>query len=315
VIRLGALGDIVQMTPIIRLLHEDGYEVDLNIKKYSADVLRNNLYVNNVIVHDDSIPNEKLDEHWEQLGVGYDKVVNLSESVERGLLAIKGDPAWDMSKEERHELMNVNYFDRQLEIAGFNQRGILPELYFSTMEMQWARDFRKKHKREFLVLIALSGSSLHKVYPHMEIVMRAFHEAHPDTRFITVGDVACQLLEPEAPYVIPKSDKWSIRKSMLMTKYADLVISPETGLLNASGCFDTPKIALLSHSSVENLTKHFKNCASLSADIKCYPCHKLHYSMDTCNKERSTDSPACMAKISPATVLNAMEDVYIEWRI
>ena len=42
---------------------------------------------------------------------------------------------------------------------------------------------------------------------------------------------------------------------MILTKLVDLVISPDTGVLHASGAFDTPKIGLLGHTTIENITK------------------------------------------------------------
>ena len=65
---------------------------------------------------------------------------------------------------------------------------------------------------------------------------------------------------------------------MVMTKYADLVVGPETGILNAAGCFPTPKITLLSHSRHENLCKYWENDYCLAPEgAFCHPCHVLHY--------------------------------------
>jgi ADP-heptose:LPS heptosyltransferase len=50
---------------------------------------------------------------------------------------------------------------------------------------------------------------------------------------------------------------------MALTKFVDLVISPDTGVLHASGCYDTPKIGLLGHTTIENITKYFKNDYSI----------------------------------------------------
>lgn len=314
VIRLGAIGDLIQVTPVLRCLYDEGYEVTLNCKKSGEEVLRNNPYIKHFLFHDESVSNDKLNEHFEELGKGYDKVVNLSGVIEEGLLPPSYDKKYHWSHKMRHRKLNVNYIDAQLKAAGLKQRKMNPELFFSPMEEMQMRDFMKKYKKNFVVVWALSGSSFHKTYPHAEMVMRAFHGAHPETRFITVGDTACMLLEPDASYIIQKSDKWGIRKAMLSAKYADLVISPETGMLNAAGAFKVPKIALLSHSSKENLTKYYENCVSLNADVPCYPCHQLHYKLEECPLQPDIISPVCMAKLSPAKILNAMEDVYNNWR-
>jgi hypothetical protein len=106
-----------------------------------------------------------------------------------------------------------------------------------------------------------------------------------------------------------------------MTEYVDLVISPETGVLNASGCFDTPKIGLLTHSNKTNLTKYFKNDYSLQAETECSPCHRMIY-LDNFK----TDCPvimgedkrpmccACADGFSVERVLHNMELVYRKWK-
>ena len=68
---------------------------------------------------------------------------------------------------------------------------------------------------------------------------------------------------------------WSIRDSLLVTKYVDLVISPDTGILHGAGCFDTPKIGLLTSTSKENITKYFKNDYSLESTVECSPCFRI----------------------------------------
>lgn len=316
VIRLGALGDAVMITPLLRLLKEDGYHVTVNCKKYSENVLRHNPYIDKFLLHDESIPNEKLDEHWAAIGTGYDRIINLSESIERGLLAVEGRPEFVLPHEERHSLYNHNYYDRTLEIGGYKERGLNGELYFSPAEETWFADFRKKLIGKYKVLWSLSGSSHHKVYPYAEYVGRAFLNKHPDAVIITVGDDVCKLLEWDHPRTIKKSGEWPIRKSFLMTKYADLVVSSESAIANAAGCFDVPKIIFLSHSSEENLTKYWKNCTTLTGQVPCHPCHQIHYTEESCPCDGSVvKGPVCMSELMPGTVMEAMEKEYQKWRM
>ncbi len=313
-IRLGAFGDLVACTPILPFLKRDGYEVHFNCKGYSADVLKHNPYIDKIILHDDSIPNEKLEEHWAELGKGYDKVINLSGSIEDGLLVPEYKPEFHLPHEERHARYNVNYYDRTMELAGYPVKGLTGELYFSPAEETQARDIRRKYHNSFLVLWSLSGSSYHKSYPWAEPVAKAFLNTHPNAVIFTVGDDLCKMLEWSHRQTKNYSGIWNIRKSMIMTKYADLVIAPETGILNAAGCFETPKIALLSHSSEENLTKHFKNCTSLRADVPCQPCHRLIYTRAACPLDDATGTAVCMSKLKAVDVFNAMQSYYQKWR-
>ena len=316
IVRYGAFGDAVMLTPLIRLLKADGYHVTMNCSKQVAEVLKNNPHVDEIIEHvRDSIPQERLGEYWDAMAKGYDKFINLSESIEGALLKVEGRKEFDWPPSQRHAECDVNYYDRTLELGGYGEaKGLNGELYFSNSEERTARAYKKKHRKKFVILWSLSGSSYHKTYPFTEFVAKAFLERHPDAMVLTVGDSLCELLEWSHPRTKCYSGKWAIRKSLAMTKYADLVVGTETGILNAAGCFDTPKIVMLSHSSHENLSKHWKNCYPVHAKVPCYPCHQLHYSLESCNINKSLKSPVCMAKLEPSKILDAMDDAYTKWK-
>jgi len=306
-------------SPLFRLYKEAGWHTTANVNPRGKAVLEHNPHVDDILLHeDDSVPNEKLDEHWANLAKGYDRVVNLSGSIEKGLLKTKADEEYIWPKLKRHLACDVNYYDRTLEIGGFvGMKGLNGELFFSPEEERWGRMIREQHARRFLVLWSLSGSSVHKSYPYAELVAKAFLDQHSDAVFFTVGEQLCRLLEFDHPHAKRRSGVWGIRKSFIMTKYSDLVVGPETGVLNAAGCFETPKIVMLSHSSHENLSKHWKNCYPVEAEEReapCHPCHKLIYSLDECPVNKAVKSPVCMAHLRPEKILNAMEKVYAQWK-
>ena len=316
-IRLGAYGDMIIVTPLLRLLKEHGYHVTLNCNKRGEAIIRHNPYIDKILLHDESIPNEKLDEHWAELARGYDKVINLSESIEKGLLAVEGSPEFNLSHEERHKRYNHNYYDRTIKLAGFKERGLNGELHFTSIEESVFHDFRTKLAGKFKVIWGLSGSSHHKAYPYVPYAAKAFLNKYPDSVIITVGDDACRILEADLdhPRIIRKSGQWSIRKSLLMAKHANLVISGESALANAAGCFDVPKIIILSHSSEENLTKYWQNCINLYGDVPCQPCHQIHYTEESCPCDGPVvKGPVCITSLMPGTVMEAMETVYQKWR-
>lgn len=314
-IRMGAFGDMIMSLPVAELLKKDNYHVTLLTSKAGEQIVLNNPHI-------DKIMSYKFDEHWNPIdnkklpkNEDYDRVVDLSGSVEETLLSVDGvNEAYQWSKEKRHATCNKNYYDSHLEVGGYGHlKGIRPKLYFTSYEHEYARKFRRKHKNKFLVLWSLSGSAFHKAYPYSEIVAQIFMEKHPDVVVCTMGGVLSELLEWESQQTINCVNKWTIRKSMLMTKYADLVIGTETGVLNAAGCYDTPKIILLSHSTEENLTKYWDNVYPLHADVPCYACHQIHYDLDSCPVDKATTSPICMAKLKPETVLKTMEIIYDKW--
>lgn len=326
VLRYGALGDAIILTPLLRALKEDGYWVQLNLTTYCTAVLENNPFVDDVVVQErDSIPNLELNQYWDVWRPRYDKYINLCESLEGQLLKVEGRREFYTPKAWRHETCNVNYYDATMARGGYPElTGRCGELYFTKAEERDAEKFFGPLKDNFTILWALNGSSHHKVYPMMESVLVEWFQTHPDARVITVGDHMARLLEFEHPQVIQKAGQWKIRESLIAAKYVDLVVGPETAITNASGCFPTPKIVFLSHSTKENLTKYFENDYSLEPDesiAPCWPCHQLHYTKESCVIGRATENgrtlaevPICAMGVKAERLMARLDEVYNKWK-
>ncbi len=316
--RWGAIGDCIQATVVFRPLKQEGYHVTFHTGQRGLEVIKNNPFVDETILHKErTIPGDELREIWGDLQRRYDRFINLSGTVEVALLKTDKDPEYYWTREDRHRVCNKNYSDHTLEWAGFpNIKGRNPELYISPDEDRMMKSFMRKFRGKFVILWAMSGSSLHKAYPWAEFVANEILKRHKDVHFITVGDSFTRLIEWENRHTTNLSAEIPIRRSIIMPKYVDLVVGPETGVLNAASCFDTPKIVFLSHSTVENLTKYWKNCISLHApeEIKCYPCHKLTYDWSECPQTQIMKTAACTTNITPASVIKAIEQFYSKWR-
>lgn len=316
VVRLGAIGDMIIITPLLRALHEDGYSVTVYCKKGADDIIRHNPFVKKIILHDEKLNYDDFMKHVYDLGKSYDKYVNLTGSIEGSLLAAEGTPEFDWPQYVRHAKFNVNYYDRTMEIGGYPEnKGCHGELYFSSAEERQVREYRRKHKDKFIILWALSGSSYHKAWPYAEQTAKKFLDNHPDAMTVTVGDALSHLLEWNHPQAKSYSGMWPVRKSMLMAKYADLVIGPDTGILNAAGCFGTDKILLLTGITPENIAKTWENVQVVTPrNVECYPCHRLIYTLDACPTIPGVNATACSANIPAGQVYLMMEEVYKKWR-
>lgn len=319
VIRYGALGDTIWVTPVLKRLKEEGYRVVFNTTEYSAQVLKECPYIDEYIVHEEGtdVPYEELDAYWEVIGKDFEKVINLTKSVEGALVKVEGGEEFFWPHEQRHAQCNYNFQDRTMEVAGYpDAKGCLPELHFTELEETLARNFLELKKDKFVIIWGLAGSAFHKVYPWAEYIAMELAKRYRDNmEIITVGDDTCKMLEWHNPITTNKAGVWTVRQSFLMTKHANLVIGPDTGLMNAASCFDTNKIVLMSTNSIENLTKYWKNTTALWADdCECYPCHRLIYS-NSCPRGTITGvAPKCMENIKPEMVLAAIEKVYFEWK-
>lgn len=321
VVRYGAQGDMIQASSIFPGLKEQGYQVTLYCQSgLGYEVVKHDPHVDRFVVQDrDLVPNQYLQEFWDYTKKKYDKWVNLSGSVEGTLLAGPDNPSWNWPNGLRAKMMDRNYLEFTHEIADVPPP-YRPRFYPTQKEKEWAaRQARQFGKRN--VLWSLAGSSGHKVWPFVDIVIRRILDTYPDVHVVLVGDETCQILEvgwEKERRVHCRSGVWSIRESMAFAEVADLLIGTETGLLNAAGCIETPKVINLSHSSEEMLTKHWVNVIPVRQPegIGCpkQPCRQLHGGggSDTwidCPKHEGEGVALCQYFISPDQVWSAVAGV------
>jgi hypothetical protein len=120
---------------------------------------------------------------------------------------------------------------------------------------------------------------------------------------VVLGDLRLELEEIE-PYGIIVGTEWPARIALAFALLADVVVATESLIANAVAMEPMLKVVLLSHSSNENLTKHWKNTAAIEPqNVACYPCHRVHgQHLGFCSKDTNTGAAACMASASPAMV-------------
>ena len=310
VIRYGAVGDNIMVTPIIRLLKNQGYHVTINTLPNNKFVFDNNFYIDDFLIQEKAVVNgNDLGNYFKYLETKYDKVINLCHSIEHTMLK---DPA---AKEfyQPKVIEDRNYYDRTLEIAGFKETGLNGEIYLSASEEVMCKYFVSRNKDTFNIMWCPRGSSSHKMCTHSEDIIDYLLDTYKDIKVFLVGGDDVSTINAWVRERLENRIKiWTPRTSIIMTKFMDLVVAPETGVLNASGCFDTPKIALLTHSSRENLTKHFKNCVSIQSKAQCSPCHKLVYDeMGVCPKsDKYPDIPLCADSFDKQEIINAVKEFY-----
>lgn len=316
VVRLGAFGDNLVITPVLKELKNRGYHVILEYSDRGEPIFRNNPYIDEHIYYKkNSIPFEKLNGYWKNQAkkLKADKIINFSETLEVALAVHPRSPRYNYSKTERFMLCNKNYYEYSMNWAGLDATDLRPELYFDDKELTKVDSYLKKDM--FNILICMSGSGKHKVYPWHDILVGSILNEYPDAYIITVGDLPCKIIEAHADRVTNLSGDINIRTAMALTKVVDLVISPDTGVLHASGCYKTPKIGLLGHTTIENITKHFLNDYSVESNsvlAECSPCFRLIYNMkQQCPVDPVTGAAYCMAKgIVPEEVFKKVKKVY-----
>lgn len=300
VIRYGAYGDILQAASVLPYLKEAGYHITFNTVPNGINAIGKDPHVDNWLVQDPGqVPHNELGPYWESISRGFDKVINFSETVEGSLLAIPTSSSFYWTKEGRHAVMNENYMERYHKLAGVP---LSPKMkfYYSGEEGASAEKMLDVVGRENqIVMWVMRGSSEHKFgHYHDQVIARTLM-TRQNVKFILVGDHTSRFLsggwEHEDRVIdAVNTTGWNIRQVMLFAQFCDVVIGPETGVLNCvAQNSDVAKVVMLSHSTAENLTKHWDFTIALQPsieDVPCWPCHQLHYKWNTCNKFHYTEA-------------------------
>lgn len=312
VVRFGAFGDLLMSSSVIAGLKAQGFHVTLMCSPPGMDAVLHDPNVDRFWIQDrDQVPNQWLTPCFDYWRPRFDRFVNLCESLEGALLALPDRPFYQWPHAALHAHMNRNYLETQHALGQVPHVPAV-KFYATDEEKAWARKERARMGAGPVILWSLSGSSVHKFWSGLDTILARVMLTYPSARVVLCGGPECAVLEAgweKEPRVIRTCGKWSIRQSLAFIAEADLVIGPETGVLNAACCEPMAKIVFLSHSSHENLTKEWVNTTALApaaGTTPCYPCHKLHAGWATCHKDEATASALCQANITPDAVWAAV---------
>lgn len=333
VVRYGGFGDMLQAATVLPALKRAGFRVVVMTTPKGRDVIEHDPNVDEFILQDtDQVPNAELGAFWAVQAKRFDRFVNLSESVEGTLLAYPGRANHGWPDAVRRQMLgHVNYheFTAALAEVPFQAEG---RFYPTAEETAAVERFLTRARLAangmagragpvnapvtFNVLWALSGSSVHKMYPHQDDVIANLLRAIPEATVTLVGDELCRLLETgweDNPRVHCLSGKIGIRETLALAQRMDCVVGPETGVLNAVAFEPMGKVCMLSHSSRDNLTKHWVNTEAIEPPTACFPCHRLHQDRRFCPEHAPSGAAMCAWDIDPYRVFAAITRVYSEW--
>lgn len=332
VVRYGGIGDMMQAANLLPELKRQGYHVTFMTTPRGQEPLLHDPHIDDWFIQDtDQVPNQELAEFWQAQAKHFDRFINLSESIEGTLLAIPGRANHMWPDSVRRRRMGINYLEWTSEIAElpYTQDA---RFYATEEETQRAVDFLDRVRtrldgelripqarpHRMFVMWCLAGSSMHKFYPGQDDVIANLLAACPEVVVLLVGDMACKILEAgweQEERVVCLSGELKVRDTLALAQQVDVVIGPETGVLNAVAFDAVPKVVLLSHSSVENLTRDWLNVDAMEPqDTPCYPCHRLHYGREFCHEDPTTGAAKCQVNISPKRVFEAILERVDLWR-
>lgn len=330
VIRYGAIGDTVQAISLLKVLKEEGYHVTFVCAWPGSMLAETDPHIDRLIVQtQNQVPMSQLGHLWLWMerkgnyGKPFDKWVNLTESVENNLLAIPGNVKFGWAPLVRHRTMNFNYLEHQHGLAEIPFR---PSYKFYPLpeEVKWREQEQAAMAKRGIkkrILWALAGSSrTHKVYPHMQDIWRHVLQYYPDWGVVTIGDNSTQAFEfgdfATNPRFWAASGRYNLRQTATLVETADIVIGPETGLMSMAAFYPMPKVVLLTHSTIENLTRDWVNTASLWAPNTHCPgrganlvaaCHKMLPTFEGCRQHEKFLTAQCSAETKPEWVWEVLQ--------
>lgn len=320
IMRLGAIGDLMQVTSPVAELKKQGYHVTVYAQNPAGEVLKNNPNIDELVLTDrEIVRNSELSPYWNWLKTQHKKFINLCASVEDVWLPNKDRPPFYWPANVREKYLNANYVKFQHELCEVPYEKLRVEFYPTTEEIAWADEERKKMAGKRLICYALNGSSVHKVWPYMDALIAKTMLETKDVDYVLLGDERAQILEggwQNEGRVHRRAGQWTIRQSItFIQRHADILIGPETGLLNAAATLPLRKIIFLSHSTIQNLTVDWKNTLSLKApkdQLKCDNCcmHRLHMFDDGFKyiaRDETTGVAHCQSLITAEKVFEAIK--------
>jgi FkbM family methyltransferase len=335
VVRCGGVGDNLIAASVCRPLKDQGYNVEVITQNPQSVVFENNPHIDKISVYDAKDWPEDLAQ-WQDLfrirakEYAPGKFVNLAHSVEckHGLVPIQTWYWWP--QEYRRKLCGGSYLETAHDVFGVPHS--FGPLFFPTEEeKEEARVTRAKLGSRPLIGWTLSGTRIDKVYPYTALlVSRLIKElganvvlmgGPPPYRDLELANGIVEHVKVQngstegvfhAASPSLENQIWPIRRILTFAAHCDLVIGPDTGPSWGVAFEPVPKIVLISHTSAENITKHWINTLTLHADprrVPCWPCHRLHDTFKTCNPIKAgahdNEFAACISSIGVEDVLSA----------
>ncbi len=301
ILKLGAHGDALWASSVLPQLKAAGYHIIFYTQDTGFDVLKNDPHIDHMIKFESRVPQEQLGDLCTWMKAKYSTCFLLLECVEGTLLPAPSKIQFHFPDEIREKLMNFNYLDMHHGVCGLPT--VPRQKFYPTDEEKAAANAFRATLKPYVVVVVPNGSSVTKMWPYMPQLVNRLLERN-DTSVVMLGDERGMIFDHEQPDFHKIGMSWSMRQALTFCQMANVVVGQETGLLNCVA-FEphVRKVVLLSHSTIENLTRDWPNTASLHGKAPCYPCHRLHYDWGHCRKNEITQASQCQSMINVGSVL------------
>ena len=299
--RYAAFGDIIHCSHLPRLLKDEGYDyVAFETNWKGSQLLCNNPFIDKLLYFEPSKhqavfgSEAMLDKHWKELSREYDLFINLYKSIENTVVAMEDMPEYFMHQKARDWMGKISFYDQTTKWAGFphlmgKYRG---EIWYTPEEREMVEKYMKKFEGKFVVMINLTGTTIHKVLLDPEEYIDYILNKYPDAVVIATGDSSCKDLVKLSDRVTTIAGKFPFRQAAHVVRYVDCLLTMESGLGVIGNMWETPTIQIMTSSSQTNHPNNAKGDFSFQSQARCSPCSKGPYKFLGC--PHSNGYPACV---------------------
>jgi ADP-heptose:LPS heptosyltransferase len=253
---------------------------------------------------------------WEYYKDNYDYFFNLFNTIEHGCIAMEDEHQYYRNDAYRRDRYGKEcFYDHITKVCGLPDEylGARGEMFYPEDEHEkakaWMQEVKKNRGVEYLILVNLSGSSLHKKFIQAERIGRKILAKYPNVGLLLTGDSCTQKQVFEGDRIKSLVGKWNFRTAALMAKYADMYIGTNTGLSCIANMWDTPTVQLFTADSMTTHSMYAKNAYGVQSPIYCSPCHKGPYKYLGCPIKN--EHPACIF-FNEDEIMAKIEECYNE---
>jgi ADP-heptose:LPS heptosyltransferase len=333
VARFGGVGDNLVAGSVFAPLKRLGYMTEVITSPPNHVVYLHNPYIDKMSVKivERDLPQGDLDQwqNWiESRAKEYDVFVHASHSMEGRHAFFSSMTSFWWPQDYRRKIAAGSYLETVHDIAGVPYE-FGPLFFTSDDEKKNAKQIKNQIGGDKLVAWVLSGTRIDKVYISApQAIARIIKECGARVCLIgsasekefSMAETIKQLVEDQngtreglhsvvvSPSA-PEEQRTNVRPALAFLQECDLVVTPDTGPGWAVAMDPMPKVAMVSHASAENITKHWVNTITLHADpirVPCWPCHRLHNGPETCVRNKEGNGAACISDISVETVVQSV---------
>ncbi len=329
-VRIGAFGDYILMSAVLPFLQKKYSEINFEVNMKGLDLFLNDPRFKYLSVFEaDDLSEEKrydilinrwkiIEEDCKNTGRKY---LNMWSSIENSCILHEFNPDVALPIEERRIKYNKNYYENTFEMAEVSMpNGWIHEntLYFKEHEIGLIERWAERNKDFFRMLVPLGGSSRQKVFIWMQDFCKKLIDEYPKLKIYLLGgnELARDVWDYERTFSYVNGHNpanVSFKQAVLMTKYADYVLGPETGLLIGAGMMGTPKTMLFTISDKDQTVNYHRNDFSLQSKFDCSPCYVLAHSGNDCETESTYNAfPKCTTEYDLDEIHNIFDKLYCE---